>query len=146
MDAPLAPGLPFEMLHRVGDIGLRALDAGLGQRAVEQLPGWADEGMAGAVLGIARLLPNQQQGRGHRAFAEHGLRAGAMERAGAAGSRGVPHLVPMGWRNERPGCPWHRDQGMFGCRHPTQMAPGNVFSSRQAFKNLDYSRWLNPSR
>src|SRR5690348_14230429 len=46
MDAPLAARDPFEMLHRVGDIGDRALDPSIDQRLVEELPGWSDEGRA----------------------------------------------------------------------------------------------------
>ncbi len=42
MDAPLAAPLELEMLDRVGDVGLGAVDAGLAQRPVPELPRRAD--------------------------------------------------------------------------------------------------------
>ncbi len=82
----LAAGDELEVLHRIGDVDLAAVDAGLLQRPVEHLAGRADEGMAGEVLLVAGLLADQHQRRMVRAFAEHGLRGILPQRAGAAGS------------------------------------------------------------
>ena len=62
VDAPLAARDELEMLDRVGDVGGRAVDPGLGQRGVEQLPRGTDEGPAGKVLLVARLLADEQDG------------------------------------------------------------------------------------
>src|SRR5690242_14324332 len=58
MDATpaFAAALPLEVLHRVGDVDVVAVDTCLLERAVEQLPRRADERMASAVLLIAGLL------------------------------------------------------------------------------------------
>jgi hypothetical protein len=62
----------FEMLHRVGDVNLAAIDAGLLQRAVEHLPGGPDERFAGEVFLVAGLLADQHDAGPLRAFAEYG--------------------------------------------------------------------------
>ena len=46
VDAPLAARLPLEVLDDVGDVDRCAVDAGVLERAVEQLAGRADERMA----------------------------------------------------------------------------------------------------
>ena len=84
VQADLSARHKFEMLHRVGDVDLVAIDAGFGQRTVEHLAGRADEGMAGEVFLVAGLLADQHDGGVLRAFAEHGLRRVLVERAGAA--------------------------------------------------------------
>ena len=61
VDAPLAARLPLEVLHDVGDVDGGAIDAGLRERAVEQLAGRADERMAGEIFRVARLLADQHQ-------------------------------------------------------------------------------------
>ena len=63
---------------------MSAVDAGFFQRAVEHLPGGTDERLAGEVFLVARLLADQHDPRGRRAFAEHGLGRVLVERAGAA--------------------------------------------------------------
>src|SRR6266850_6534614 len=50
VDAPLPARLPLEVLHHVGDVDVAAVDAGLGQRAVEQLAGGPDERTPGEVF------------------------------------------------------------------------------------------------
>ena len=84
MDAAGAALFIFEMLDRVGDIGAGAIDAGGGERAIEQLPGGADERAAGQILLIAGLFADEHQPRIGRPLAEHGLRGGGMERAARA--------------------------------------------------------------
>jgi hypothetical protein len=46
-------------LDDIGDIGLRSIDSGLGEAAVEQLSRRSDEGASGTVFGITRLLADQ---------------------------------------------------------------------------------------
>src|SRR5262249_48718637 len=43
VNAPLAALLELEVLDRVGDVDARAIDAGIRERAIEQLPSRADE-------------------------------------------------------------------------------------------------------
>ena len=77
-------GDEFEMLDGVGDVDSRAVEIGFGHRAVEQLAGRADEGAAGEVLLVARLLADEHDASVGRAFAEHGLGRGLPEVAAAA--------------------------------------------------------------
>jgi len=49
----------LEVLDRVGDVGRLAVDAGLGQRPVEDPPGRADERPALLLL-VARLLADER--------------------------------------------------------------------------------------
>src|SRR5581483_5725678 len=84
VNAALAARLPFEMLDDVGDVDRRAIDAGVDERAIEQLAGRADERVAGEVFLIARLLADQHQLGLACAFAEHGLRTAQIQIAGLA--------------------------------------------------------------
>src|SRR3954466_5332281 len=59
VQAALAARLEFEVLHRIGDEGLIARNAGIGERLVEDAPRWPDEWLAGEILLIARLLADQ---------------------------------------------------------------------------------------
>ena len=59
----------------------------LSERSVEHLAGRPDEGAAGKVLLIARLLADQHQRRIGRAFAEHGLGRILVEMAAGAIAR-----------------------------------------------------------
>ena len=70
-------GLPLEVLDRVGDVDLVAVDAGGGERLVEQAPRGADERMALFVLLVAGLLADEHDARVTRPLAEDGLRARA---------------------------------------------------------------------
>ena len=74
MDPPLAPQLPLEMLHGVGDVDLVARDARGGERLVEDLAGRPDERPASQILLVPRLLAEEERGRRRRPFAEHRLR------------------------------------------------------------------------
>jgi hypothetical protein len=73
VQAPLAARLPLEMLDGVGDVDGVAVDAGLGADTVEQLAGRPDEGLAGQVFLVARLLADEHDLRLLRAFAGNGL-------------------------------------------------------------------------
>ena len=84
--APLAARLVLEVLHGVGDVDVRAVDARRLERAVEHLARGADEGAPGKILLVARLLADQHQGRIGRAFAEHGLGGVLVKVAARAGS------------------------------------------------------------
>ena len=85
----LARRPPLEVLHRVGEVDVRPVDAGLGQRPIEQSAGRTDEGMALDVFTIAWNLAHQHEARGHRPFAEHGLRR-VRDRGRSDGSRRLP--------------------------------------------------------
>ncbi len=69
----LASRLVLEVLDGVGDIGAGALDAGLGQGAVEKAPGGSHERSALEVLLVARLLAHQHHRGLGRTFAGHAL-------------------------------------------------------------------------
>ena len=85
MDAPLAARLELEMLDRVGDVDLEPIDIGLVEYLVEHLAGRPDEGLAGDILLVARLLADEDDPRILGSLAEHGLRGVAPQRAAAAG-------------------------------------------------------------
>jgi hypothetical protein len=87
VDAPLATQGELEVLDRVGDVDLAALDAGLAQGPIEQLPGGADERPPLPVLLVARRLAHEHHGRGLRPLAEHGLRRVSPQGAVAAVQR-----------------------------------------------------------
>ena len=73
VDAPFAALDELEMLDRIGDVDRRAVDPGLLERDVEQLPGRADERPSGEVLLVTRLLADEHDRGIQRTFAEHGL-------------------------------------------------------------------------
>src|SRR5688500_11558966 len=58
------PIFPLEVLDHVGHVGARAVDAGLAQRPVEELPRRAHERTARQVLVVAGLLAHEI-GRAH---------------------------------------------------------------------------------
>ena len=100
VDSALAAADELEMLDRVGDVGALPVDAGLGQRAVEELAGGADERAAGQILLVAGLLADEQDAGVERAFAEHRLggafvevAAGAAHRLGADRRPALPGIV-----------------------------------------------------
>jgi hypothetical protein len=69
------------MLDRVRDVDLIAVDARFGKRAIEELPGRADEWPSRAVFLVARLLADHHDPGARLAFAENGLRGGFPQRA-----------------------------------------------------------------
>jgi len=84
VETPFSTLFELEMFHRVGHIDFCAINAGLLQRAVEELPGGPDKGMAREVLFIPRLLTDHKDARMAAAFAEDCLRGIAIEVAPAA--------------------------------------------------------------
>ena len=74
VQAALAAGPPLEVLDRVGQVDLAAVDLGTLQRLREDPSRRADEGLALDVLAIARLLADQHQPCLARALAEDRLR------------------------------------------------------------------------
>ncbi len=72
VDAPLPPGLPIEMLHHVGHIGLVPVDAGLQQATVEQTASRTDEGLSAEVFLVARLFTDEHHSRCAATGTEHG--------------------------------------------------------------------------
>ncbi len=62
------------MFHRVGDVHVIAVDAGLGERANQELAGGADKRAAGQILAVAGLLADEDHIRFGRTLAEDRLR------------------------------------------------------------------------
>src|SRR5262249_41714177 len=84
---------PLEVLHHVRNVHDLAIDAGLGERAIEELPRRPDERMAREILGVSRLLAHQHDLRMTRPLAEHRLRRVPVEIARAALARRVAEPV-----------------------------------------------------
>jgi hypothetical protein len=59
VDAALASAHELEMLYDVRDVDIVPVDAGFREGFMEQPPGRADERLAGPVLGVAGLLPDE---------------------------------------------------------------------------------------
>jgi hypothetical protein len=113
MNAPVAALLELEVLDDVGQIGLVARDAGGLEAAVELLAGRSDEGPAGPVLLVSRLLAHEHDSRALEAFAEDGLRGRAPEVAAAtAGGRRTQRLERALLGQERRGV-----VGLLGHQH-----------------------------
>jgi hypothetical protein len=53
----------LEVLNRIADEGFVARDSRLTQRPVENLPGGADERLAGEIFLVARLFADEHEGR-----------------------------------------------------------------------------------
>ncbi len=88
-NAPRSARHPFEVFDNIGDVGLPAVDPCLDKTAVQQPSRRSDEGMAGEVFGIARLLAHEHDRCSLRSFAEHGLCGVLVQIAGGASSGGV---------------------------------------------------------
>src|SRR5947199_2336107 len=78
MDSALAALLELEVLDRVGDVELLALETRFGQRLVKHLAGRTDEWRALPIFLIPRLFSDEHDPRGGRASAEDGLRGVAI--------------------------------------------------------------------
>src|SRR6185295_6277915 len=129
VNAPLAARLEFEVLHGIRDVDAGAVDAGLGERAVEHLPGRSDERLAGQILLVARLLADEHDPRVRRPLAEHGLGRVLVERAalamlGRLAGRG--ETAEVGVRFVSPG------------RGREQVRPGLAFSRHRAPSGYGY--------
>src|SRR5688572_27117056 len=89
VQSALAARRELEVLHGIGDEGLSARNAGIGERAIEQFSGRPDERPAGEVFLVARLLADQHRARTARALAWHRLAGVPIERAAPAGIFGL---------------------------------------------------------
>ena len=65
---------PAEMLDGVGEIDGRTIEAGIDERAIEQRTSRPDKRMPITILGIPRLLANQDDPGIGRPLAKYGLR------------------------------------------------------------------------
>ena len=94
VNAPLSRCVlcPLEMLHRIGDVHIVAIDAGAIERAIEKLARRTDERFSRAVLHVPRLLANDHDVRRARTFTEHGLRADLEQVTTATPFRGGTQL------------------------------------------------------
>jgi hypothetical protein len=72
VDAPLSAFfvLLLEVLHDIGHIDLAAVEPRLDEGLVQQPPGGSDEGPAGQVLFMPRLLADQHDGGSGISLAE----------------------------------------------------------------------------
>ena len=98
----VAVEVEFEMLHRVGQVRLIAVEAGLGQSPVEQRSGRSDEQLP-PVLDVARLLADQDQRGVGAAGGEHDL-----------GRRPV-EITPATFGRRRPQLSTGAPSGTYGC-------------------------------
>lgn len=64
---------PFEMLDDVGDVDLGSVYTYFFEDLVQQTAGGADEGMAGAILGVSRLFADEHDAGRGRSFSEDRL-------------------------------------------------------------------------
>jgi hypothetical protein len=92
MNASFATRFPFEMLHRVRDVNLLAIDSGFFERAIHNFSRRSDKRFAGHILVIAGLLPDQHNRCALPAFAKNGLRSPFVKMTSRAISRGVADL------------------------------------------------------
>src|SRR5438874_3741148 len=84
VDALFSSWLPLEVLHHIGHVDRRAIDARLIEGAIEQAARRPDEWPALQVFGIARLFADKHHRRGLLPFAEDRLCACLPEVAGLA--------------------------------------------------------------
>ena len=75
MDPALPTRLPLEMLHRVRDVNLAAIDPRFLERPIEHLSSGAHERFAGHVFLDLPAVRRASSSRSLRAFAENGLRS-----------------------------------------------------------------------
>src|SRR5262249_10879800 len=104
VDAPLAARLPAEVLHHVGDVSVRSLDAGLGQCSLQQLAGGTDEGPSREVLVVSWLLADEHHPGVLLPLAEDGLRRALPEVACAALAGRAPERLER--RRSPEPCRW----------------------------------------
>src|SRR5580704_1112466 len=104
VDPALATRGPLEVLDRVAQVDLRAVDAGLAQRPVQDPPGGPDERTSLLVLLIAGLLTDEHHRPGGRpALPEHGRRRALVQVAARARGRAVRQFLPGGHDTRLPG-------------------------------------------
>ena len=73
VEPDLAPWFPLEMLHRIGDVHLTAIDAGGLQAFIQKWPGRPDERPSLLIFAITRLFSYQKQSGMNSAFAKNDL-------------------------------------------------------------------------
>ena len=61
VDPPLTSRRPFEMLDRIREVQLLAVETGFFEGVIEHPPGRADEGHAGQILLISWLLADEHR-------------------------------------------------------------------------------------
>jgi hypothetical protein len=102
VDPALAARLPFEVLDGVRDVGELPVDPGRVEPLVEDAPGGADERLAGQILLVPGLLPDEEDLGRAPALPEDRLRASLPEVARPAARGGLAQLRERGFRrNER---------------------------------------------
>ena len=100
------------MLDDVGHVDLVAVDAGVGERLVEELPGRPDERAARLVLLVAGLLADEHRLRARGALAEDDLRPGLPELAGLAAGRFLRSFGRLRWSWR---LSWRAMAGIYPC-------------------------------
>src|SRR5207253_10118470 len=83
----------LEVLHRIGDEYLRAIEPRIRQGAVQHAAGRPDEWLAGDVLVVSRLLADQHQRRRSQSLAGDDLGGIAIERTARALCFGLAKLA-----------------------------------------------------
>ena len=74
MNPPRPPRLPFEMLHRVGDIDISSVNPHNLQRLIEDFSGRSNERFARAIFLVPRLLADKHDGCRRWPLPKHRLR------------------------------------------------------------------------
>ena len=100
MQAPLAPHLVLEMLHRVGNEHFLARNACFLERLIKDASGGTGEWLADNVFLVARLLAHEHQMGVTPAFARHCLGCIFIKRAATAfvlGAGELPQGRDCGW-------------------------------------------------
>ena len=104
VDAATAALLELEVLDDVGQVCVRARDAGRLEPAIELASCGPHERMPLEVLAVAGLLAHEHQPRARRPLTEHGLRGRLPQVTAAAVRRGLAQrLVAAALRQERGG-------------------------------------------
>jgi hypothetical protein len=80
VDAAFSPGLPFKMLHGIGDVNFFTVNACFRERLVQQPAGRADK----RIFLVTGLFADKDNFRAGQPFAEHGLRGAFPEITGLA--------------------------------------------------------------
>src|SRR6266550_875751 len=75
VDALFSARLPLEVLHHIRHVNLRAVDARLVERAIEQSAGGTDERLPLQIFRVAGLLADEHHRRRLLSLTEDGLRA-----------------------------------------------------------------------
>jgi hypothetical protein len=64
---------PFELLDRICEVDRASIDSSFFESANQDFPGWTDEGFAGSVFLIPRLLAEEHEGGAFATFTENSL-------------------------------------------------------------------------